>query len=201
MRKILVMLFIIAFVAVGCSTNNETSKNRDQQGNNQVTEDAENKEATPEEGESTDTDIETTDNEKKVIIAPDFELETLEGNMIKLSDLKDKNVIINFWATWCDFCVAEMPDLQKLQDTYKDDNLLILAINVGDSKEKVEEFMKDNNLSLTVLLDRDSSVANNYGLRSFPSTLAVNKDMEVVAGQVGMLTYEQMETMYGYFSE
>lgn len=196
MKKILIMLFVIAFVSVGCNTNKEPNEtnNQDQQEDTQVTQDTENKEVDPVEGESTDT-------EEKVIIAPDFELETLDGTMIKLSDLKGKNVIINFWATWCDFCVAEMPDLQKLQDTYKDEGLVILAVNVGDTKEDVEKFIKENNLNLTILLDKDSAIANNYDLRSFPSTLAVNKDGEVVTGYIGMLTYEQMETMYGYFEK
>ena len=101
----------------------------------------------------------------------------------------------------CDFCVAEMPDLQKLQDEYKDEDLLILAVNVGDTKEEVEKFIEENNLTLTILLDKDHIVSNNYGVSSFPSTLAVNKDGEVVTGHIGMLTYEQMETLYGYFNK
>jgi thiol-disulfide isomerase/thioredoxin len=91
-----------------------------------------------------------------------------------------------------------MPDLQKLQDTYQDD-LLLLAINVGESKEKVEEFLDENNLSFTVLLDEDMNVAYDYGIRSFPTTIAVNKKGEVIGGYIGMLTYEQMEQLYGFF--
>jgi peroxiredoxin len=195
MRKILIILCVLAFVAVGCNTSKEPNEPSDQnqQENNQVTNNTEITDVSPVEDE-------TTSDDKEVTIAPDFELETLDGTMIKLSELKGKNVIINFWATWCDFCVAEMPDLQKLQDTYKDDDLLILAVNVGDAKEDVEKFIEENNLTLTVLLDKDSEIANNYGLRSFPSSLAVNKDGEIVTGYVGMLTYEQMETMYGYFN-
>jgi thiol-disulfide isomerase/thioredoxin len=134
------------------------------------------------------------------IIAPDFELETLDGGKIRLSDMRDKYVMINFWATWCGFCVVEMPDLQKLQEKYQDD-LLILAVNVGESKEDVQAFMDKNNLNLTVVLDEKMNVANTYGIRSYPTTISVNKKGEAIRGYVGMLTYEQMEQLYSFFEE
>ncbi len=108
--------------------------------------------------------------------------------------------MLNFWATWCGFCVVEMPDLQKLQDAHKDD-LLILTVNVGESKEVVQKFMEENNLNLTVVLDKEMKIADTYGLRSFPTTISVNKAGEIVKGYVGMLTYEQMEQIYGFFEE
>ena len=77
--------------------------------------------------------------------------------------------------------------------------ILILAINVGEKKEQIQSFMDENNLSFTVLLDKDMNVANTYGIRSFPTTIAVNKKGEVIGGYVGMLTYEQMEQLYGFF--
>lgn len=196
MKKILILLALLALLSVGCTNKNNTNKanNAEQPQENLSTEESKTEETEVSE------ESETVDKEE-TIIAPDFELESLDGTMIKLSELRDKNVIINFWATWCDFCVAEMPDLQKLQDTYKDDDLLILAVNVGETKEEVEKFMEENQINLTVLLDKDSSIANTYGLRSFPSTIAINKKGEVVSGYVGMLTYEQMETLYGYFEK
>ncbi|MEA5093598.1 TlpA family protein disulfide reductase [Sedimentibacter saalensis] len=178
MKKIIILALIIALIASGCSEKNETEENKNtstqKQENPQTSEDA--------------------------IIAPDFELESLDGTTIKLSEMRDKNVIINFWATWCGYCVIEMPDLQKLQETYKDD-LLVLTVNVGESKEIVQKFMEENNLNLTVVLDKDMAVSNNYGIRSYPTTIAVNKKGEAVRGYVGMLTYEQMELLYDYFEE
>lgn len=184
MKKTIFLLILLTFLAVGCTNSNSSNEaNNTEQTQDQITEEN------------------ISSDKKEVTIAPDFELESLDGTMIKLSDLRDKNVIINFWATWCGFCVEEMPDLQKLQETYKDEDLVILAVNVGETKEKVEKFIEDNQLNLTVLLDKNSSIANTYGLRSFPSTLAINKKGEVVSGYVGMLTYEQMELMYGYFAK
>lgn len=132
--------------------------------------------------------------------APDFELETLNGESIKLSDLKGKKVIINFWATWCPYCVEEMPDLQKLYDKYKDEGLILLGIDVGESKSKVDKFIKDKNLNFTILLDEKSEVAAKYGINSLPATIAVDENGVVVGGRLGMMTYEQMELMYSHFN-
>lgn len=178
MKKIMILALIIALIASGCSDKGNTEANN----------------------KSNTTQQENAQTSDDAIIAPDFELESLDGTTIKLSEMRDKNVIINFWATWCGYCVLEMPDLQKLQETYKDD-LLILAVNVGESKEVVQKFMDENNLNLTVVLDKDMAVSNNYGIRSYPTTIAVNKHGEAVRGYVGMLTYDQMELLYDYFEE
>lgn len=178
MKKIILMVVLAALFATGCSDKNIIVPPNEESSEEQ-------------------TNYEQSNND--AIIAPDFELESLDGT-IKLSEMRDKYVLLNFWATWCGYCVVEMPDLQKLQDTYKDD-LLIITINVGEDKETVQKFMKENNLDLTVALDMDSNVANTYGVRSFPTTIAVNKKGEAVKGYVGMLTYEQMEQLYNFFEE
>jgi len=179
MKKLLILLIIIAALTAGCSNKGDAAQNEN---------------SNPPQQENT----QTADN---AIIAPDFALESIDGTTIKLSNLRDKNVIINFWATWCGFCVTEMPDLQKLQEKYKEDDLLILTVNVGETKEQVQKFMEENNLELTAILDKDMEVSNTYGVRSFPTTIAVNKKGEAVRGYVGMLTYEQMEQLYDYFEE
>lgn len=180
MKKILIIILSITLIT-GCTNNSADIRE------NEVEEAV---------NETQETNDEAKANEP--VMAPDFELESMDGSIVKLSENRDKNVIINFWYTGCQFCVVEMPDLQKLQDTYQDD-LLLLAINVGESKEKVEEFLDENNLSFTVLLDEDMNVAYDYGIRSFPTTIAVNKKGEVIGGYIGMLTYEQMEQLYGFF--
>lgn len=176
MKRILILAIIIAVLTAGCTEKSQVA---------------------PE----TTTEQQEQSQSANAIIAPDFELETLDGTTVKLHDLRDKNVILNFWATWCGFCVIEMPDLEKLQEKYKDEDLLVLAINVGESKEDVAKFVAENNLNLTVVLDKNMAVSNNYGIRSFPTTIAVNKKGEAVRGYVGMLSYEQMELLYDYFDE
>lgn len=181
MKKILIIIIALALIT-GCTVNNNTVPE------NENVKETQNNETQNDENQAT----------KEPVIAPDFELKSMDDSVIKLSDMRDKNVILNFWYTGCTFCVMEMPDLQKLQDTYQDD-ILILAINVGEKKEQIQSFMDENNLSFTVLLDKDMNVANTYGIRSFPTTIAVNKKGEVIGGYVGMLTYEQMEQLYGFF--
>ena len=181
MKKILIIILSTVLIA-GCTNNSADIPE------NEIQETID---------ETQDTNNETQDI-KEPVIAPDFELSSLDGSVIKLSEITDKNVLINFWYTGCGFCVIEMPDLQKLQETYPDD-LLLLAINVGESKEVIEDFMDENNLNFTVLLDEDMLVAYDYGIRSFPTTIAINKKGEVVSGYIGMLTYEQMEQLYGFF--
>lgn len=199
MKKILIVLLIIALIVSGCSNTYIIEPQDDEIESNENT-NVDNKEIEENNSENSD-DNTKEDNPESTKLAPDFELETLDGTKLKLSDLKGKNVILNFWATWCGFCVVEMPDLQKLNDKYKDEDLVVLAINVGESKETVQKFMEENELNLLILLDEDSSVANTYGVRSFPSTLSVNKEGEIVTGYVGMMTYDLMEKLYGYFNE
>lgn len=193
MKKLLLIILVVGLVASGCSKLNtpiiEAPPPQPPEQSVQVEQEEQEEQAFEEQQE-----------EKKKVIAPDFELESLDGTKIKLSETRDKNVLLNFWATWCGYCVLEMPDLQKLQEAYKDD-LLILTVNVGESKETVEQFMKDNNLDLKVVLDEKMNVANTYGVRSYPTTVAINKKGEVISGYIGMLTYEQMEQLYSFFEE
>jgi thiol-disulfide isomerase/thioredoxin len=109
-------------------------------------------------------------------VAPDFQLQNLDGQPITLSGLKGNPVLINFWATWCQPCVSEMPHLQEIDNEWSDKGLMLLAINIGDSAAKVEQFLHDHNLSLPVLLDTSEVVAQKYGIRGIPTTFFVDKD-------------------------
>ncbi|MDP3388191.1 MAG: TlpA disulfide reductase family protein [Eubacteriales bacterium] len=145
---------------------------------------------------ATSEESETEEPVREVVYAPEFELEDLDGNIVRLVDLKGKNILVNFWATWCPFCVDEMPDLQLLYEKYKDDDFIVLAINVQESAEKARGYLEEAGIELPVLLDKDSRIAALYGANSIPLTIAVNKDGVAVTGYRGKLTFEQMETMY-----
>jgi len=108
--------------------------------------------------------------------APDFELQNLDGQSISLSDLKGKPVLVNFWATWCTPCVSEMPYIQEIHEDWSDRGLMVLAINMGESSSKVEQFLQKHNLSLPVLLDTKQVVARRYGIRAIPTTFFIDKD-------------------------
>ena len=97
------------------------------------------------------------------VMAPGFTLNTLEGESVSLSDYKGQTVVIHIATTWCPFCNAEAPHLEKLSQDYKDKNVVVLLIDVKEPKELVREKLKDKfNLSFPVLLDEDGSVAASY---------------------------------------
>jgi len=109
-------------------------------------------------------------------LAPDFQLQNLDGQTVSLSNLRNKPVLINFWATWCSPCRSEMPYIQEIYEEWADKELVVLAINIGESSSKAEEFMQSNNLSFTVLLDTKQDVAQKYNIQYIPTTFFIDKD-------------------------
>ncbi len=119
----------------------------------------------------------TLEQIEQKIIAPDFELKTLEGETVKLSDYRGKVIFLNFWASWCPPCVQEMPDFNSAnQKLLEEGNAVILAVNVQEEPQIVREFVKDNDLTLPVLLDEEGKVSYIYNVRSIPTTYIVNPD-------------------------
>lgn len=120
-------------------------------------------------------------------LAPDFSLQTLEGETVSLSELRGQAVLVNLWATWCPPCRAEMPAIQKLYDEYKDQGFMVLAVNMTyqDNPQSVLPFTRENNLTFPILLEETGEMARKYELRSLPSSFFVNRDgiiQEVVIG-------------------
>ena len=115
--------------------------------------------------------------------AIDFELQTLDGKIVKLSDLRGKPVLLNFWATWCGPCRFEMPFLQEVNDSYSAKGLVLLAVDIGENSATVQKFMTDLNLSLTVPMDTTAKVAKSYGILNIPSTFIIDKD-GIIRGKV-----------------
>jgi DsbE subfamily thiol:disulfide oxidoreductase len=117
--------------------------------------------------------------------APEFQLNTLDGQPVSLSDLKGKPVLINFWASWCRPCCEEMPYLQQIYDEWQERGLMLLAINIGDNLSQVAEFMQSQGLSLPVLLDTEGKVAEQYGIRGIPTSFFIDKDGIIKEMRVG----------------
>ncbi|MFP3853066.1 MAG: TlpA disulfide reductase family protein [Anaerolineales bacterium] len=110
-------------------------------------------------------------------LAPAISLEQLEGGELDLASLRGKVVIVNYWATWCPPCRAEMPALERTYQAHKSEGLEILAVNATnqDSIMAVEQFVSEYGLSFPILLDEDGSVGARYQTRALPSTYFIDK--------------------------
>ena len=108
--------------------------------------------------------------------APDFQMVTLTGENISLSGLRGRPVILNFWATWCGPCRAEMPLLQQIHDEWAPKGLVLLEINWRDKPETIQKFMTEFNLSMNVPMDSDGQVSKTYLIGSIPATFFIDKD-------------------------
>lgn len=120
-------------------------------------------------------------------LAPDFELKTTTGKTIRLSDLRGQGVLVNLWATWCPPCRAEMPAIEKIYNEYKDDGLVVLAVNMTyqDTFSNIGPFADEYALTFPILLDETGGVGSAYQLRSLPSSFFINREgiiNEVVIG-------------------
>ena len=117
--------------------------------------------------------------------APDFQLSTLNGQPVSLSDLRGKPVLVNFWATWCLPCRGEMPYIQQIYDEWQAKGLVLLAINIGESPSQVAKFMQSQGLSLPVLLDGKGNIAVMYNVRAIPTTFFIDRDGIIKDMKVG----------------
>lgn len=113
-------------------------------------------------------------NTKTTQAAANFSLNDIKENAINLSDFKGKAVILFFWTTWCPYCRQEFPALAKEYVQMKAQDIYFLAINIGEPKNKVENFLRDKNVEFPVLLDPDSRVAKSYGLVGVPTFILVD---------------------------
>jgi thiol-disulfide isomerase/thioredoxin len=123
---------------------------------------------------------------------PDFSLADGKGKTWKLAEARGKVVIVNFWASWCEPCRAEMPSLQQLADFYGND-LVVLAVNFKERHAKVAQFAQAAGLSLPMPMDRDGAVAASYGVKIFPSTVVIAKDGKARLRLVGEVDWTSRE--------
>lgn len=108
--------------------------------------------------------------------APDFTLKDLAGNNVSLSSYKGRVVLLNFWASWCPPCRAEMPSMNKLNDLLRKRGLTILAISTDKSVFDVKSYLKENPVNFTVLVDYNLNVSRNlYKVFMMPTTFLIDK--------------------------
>ncbi|MGE6260484.1 TlpA family protein disulfide reductase [Heyndrickxia sporothermodurans] len=125
--------------------------------------------------------------------APDFQLETIQGISIRLSDLKGKKTFINFFATWCTPCKTEMPILEEFSKEHSKD-MNVIAINI-DTKANVKHYISDLGLTFPVLLDKNGLVNEKYQIVAIPTSYLLDENGVIINKHIGALNKEQLNEM------
>lgn len=137
---------------------------------------------------STETDSKSTSK------APDFKLKDINGKEVSLSDFKGKKVFLNFWASWCPPCKAEMPDIEKLYQETKNTDLVILGVDLGENKQVVKSFITSKHYNYEFLLDTNQEAADEYNISAIPSSFFIDKDGNIIAAHTGYMDIAQMKS-------
>lgn len=125
-------------------------------------------------------------------IAPDFELQTLDGETVRLSDYRGERVFINFWATWCPPCRAEMPDMQKI---HEDGEGKVLAVNLTHTEKSPDdagEFAEELGLSFPILLDSKGALSEQFNVVAYPTSYMIDSDGRIQFVAMGAMNYDMM---------
>ncbi len=125
--------------------------------------------------------------------APAFALTDINGQPVSLAEYKGKVVMVNFWATWCGPCRAELPDLVKLHDAYKDKGFVLLGVSADEEGPSlVKAFAEKNGLTYSIPMADQASLAN-YGVRAFPTTFVIDANGVIQKSWVGAQDYATFE--------
>ncbi len=113
--------------------------------------------------------------------APDFSLKDTEGNLITLSDYKDKNVVVlDFFTSWCPTCVRYLNEVNKCYEAYKAEGLIVIGVNIQESEAKVKKLVKKHSLDYPVVLDLKAEAASRYGVRGVPYMVIIDKNGKII---------------------
>lgn len=129
--------------------------------------------------------------------APEFVLYDIHGEQHRLSSYKGNVIVVRFWADWCRSCAEEMPVIESVYRKYKDQGVVIFAINTGQPKETVKVFISNLNLTYILLLDTDLTAAKEYGVVGLPTTFIIDRNgivREKILGDTESEAFERMIT-------
>lgn len=139
-------------------------------------------------------------SEPEPFIIEDFTLTRLDGTTTTLYEYEGQNqlILLNFWATWCKFCVEEMPLLDALDER---DDVTVLAVSVGEDADLVKEYIDTNGYSFNVFLDQDAKLAGTFGVTGFPTTVFIGPDFEYYYVFPGMLEENMLQSILDAIDE
>jgi len=127
-------------------------------------------------------------------LAPDFLLESLDGDETRLSDFRGQPIVLNFWATWCVSCRKEMPQFVEAYEVHRDEGLAVIGLNLQESESIIRPFADDFGIDFPVLIDRDGEVGDAYRLIGLPTTFFIGRDGVVESVFIGELKGEVQGT-------
>jgi thiol-disulfide isomerase/thioredoxin len=192
MKKILIIGFILllTFTLISCGDNATTNINNDPQNTTDQEDAIEANEDVQEEKVASEPikDVELAIGKN----IPNFTFETLDGKEVSLEDYNGKIIMLNFWATWCPYCVEEMPDLE---DIAQEEDVVVLAINSGESRSTIQSFIDENGLDLPIVVDEEGYFSRKFYVNSLPTTYFINEEGILLGSMPGMMTAEQIQTI------
>jgi Peroxiredoxin len=199
MKKYLAVIVLIGLVIWGVY---------DLQGNKSKSPDALSNSASVQNAKSDSTGVSANTDQGKSLtvglekgnLAPDFELQDINGKTMKLSSFRGKKVIVNFWASWCPPCRLEMPEIEKYYTQNKNTGIEILAVNLTTAEKSqaaVTSFVKADGITFPVLLDKNGDAAHLYDISSIPASFILDSRGVIQEKVVGPMTYESMQKILG----
>jgi cytochrome c biogenesis protein CcmG/thiol:disulfide interchange protein DsbE len=127
-------------------------------------------------------------------VAPDFTLASLDGEPIRLADLRGRPVIVNFWASWCGPCIEEFPLLRDAAARHEADGLAVIGVVYRDRAEAAREFMERHGGTWAAAMDPGEQVATAYGVVGPPETYFIDRDGTIVARNIGQVTAATLDS-------
>jgi len=132
---------------------------------------------------------------ERELSSPEFELEDLAGKKAALSFWRGKLVLLNFWATWCPPCRAEMPSLELLYRDLKNEGFELVAVDLQEDRKEVQGFQAELGLSFPILLDRDGRVGSRYGVRNIPTSYLLDREGLILGRLIGGSEWHDAEVV------
>lgn len=124
--------------------------------------------------------------------AQDFELDNLSGEVVRLSSLKGKPIVLNFWATWCKPCEEELPMLEEYSKVFSRD-MVVVGVNTAEDPNLVRSFIMEHNATFPIVLDEAGVVSEMYFVHNYPVTFFIDKDGVLKAQHLGQLDSGAMD--------
>ena len=123
----------------------------------------------------------------------DFTLKNMSGEEVSLSDFKGKVIVLNFWATWCPPCKAEIPDFVEVYETYKDKDVIFLGVSVDEDVDALKDFIKSYEINYPILLDtRTQNVSGIWGVSGIPTTFFIDENGKIIGKRVGQMPAQDL---------